>query len=168
MIITAIIDLQDRLAPAMSGSDAMLQNAATLITGSKEFGHRIVVTEQNPDKLGGTVADLEIDREAAIAKMCFDASDLILPSSGPVEKVIVAGCEAHICVRQTVRGLKARGVDVVVAVDAIGSRKEIDYRTSLQAMQAMGAELGTVESILFDWLGTAEHEKFRTVSRLIR
>lgn len=168
MIITAVIDLQERLVPAMAGSDVMLQNAAKLIAGSKTLGHPVAVTEQNPDKLGGTVADLMVAPGTAISKMSFDASNLILPSSGAVDRVVVAGCEAHICVRQTVRGLRARGIDVVVAVDAIGSRKEIDYRTALQSMQAMGAELGTVESILFDWLGTAENEMFRKISRLIR
>ncbi|MGV0878973.1 isochorismatase family protein [Martelella sp. FLE1502] len=168
MIITAIIDLQERLVPAMAGSDAMVANAAKLVAGSQEFARPIVVTEQNPDKLGGTVADLQIDRETAIAKMSFDSSDMILRASGAVETVVLAGCEAHICVRQTVRGLRARGIDVVVAVDAIGSRKDIDYRTALQSMHDMDARLETVESILFDWLGTAEHDSFRKISRLIR
>ena len=169
MILVAIIDLQDRLVPAMSGSQDMVAAAGRLIAGAREFGHGLVVTEQNPDKLGGTVPDLGVAAGGALSKMSFDASAEILgAATSDPEAVVIAGCEAHICVRQTVRGLRARGIRVIVAADAIGSRKEIDYRTAVQSMQAMGAELETVESILFDWLGTAEHDSFRTISRLIR
>lgn len=61
-----------------------------------------------------------------------------------------------------------RGLRVIVAADAIGSRKEIDYRMALRAMENKGEEMATTEAILFDRLETAEHAEFRQISKLIK
>ena len=169
MQLTAIIDLQERLVSAMNEADSIVEAAGKLIAGARLLGMQPIVTEQNPDKLGSTVAALEIGTCSAIPKMSFDSSGILFANgAAEADAIVIAGCEAHICVRQTVRSLRARDMRVIVAADAVGSRKEVDYRTALRAMEAMGAELATVEAILFDWLGTAEHQYFREISRLIK
>lgn len=169
MNLVAIIDLQEKLVPAIEGCDSVLEAASKLVFGARLLEIPLAVTEQNPAKLGSTVTSLDLSDVSAISKLQFDSSDLLLESVGFKPKAIyLAGCEAHICIRQTVRGLRDKGYRVIVAADAIGSRKSTDYQLSLRAIQAMGAELATVEAVLFDWLGTAGHEKFRQISKLIK
>ena len=81
---------------------------------------------------------------------------------------MVTGCEAHVCVLQTVLGLRAAGRKIFVARDAIGSRKPEDKETAIRRMERHGAEIVTSEMVAFEWLQTAEHPKFRQASALIK
>lgn len=162
-----LIDLQERLVPAMLDGDRMVDAARKLLTGSGLLGRPAFATEQSPDKLGGTVAALPLP-SPAIAKTAFDASPLIVERTAPGGTLVVAGCETHICVLQTVAGLLKAGRKVVVAADAVSSRKALDRDTALAGMRAMGAQISTVEAILFGWIGGAEHPQFRAFSRLIK
>ena len=166
-VTLALIDLQDRLVPALSGGTEMVAAAGRLLEGSRLLGRRVVTTEQAPDKLGPTVADLSLP-SPAFAKVSFDASAILLEHIPPGEVITIAGCETHICVRQTVIGLLRAGRPVVIAVDAVASRKVIDRETALGSLSRLGAELSTVEAILFDWIGSADHPQFRAFSRLIK
>nr|WP_229582487.1 isochorismatase family protein [Paracoccus sp. S-4012] len=162
-----LIDLQERLVPAMLDGDQMVEAARKLMAGSDLLGRPVLATEQSPNKLGGTVAPLPLP-SPAIAKMDFDASTLILDRAAPDDTLVVAGCETHICVLQTVAGLLRAGRKVVVAADAVSSRKALDRDTALTGMRSMGAEISTAEAILFGWIGGADHPQFREVSRLIK
>lgn len=163
----AMIDMQKRLVQAMADRDEIVAAASKLLQVARILDHRIVVTEQNPLKLGSTLAALQMNIDTpTIAKMEFDASARLADAAdGPW---IVAGCEAHICILQTVRGLLEKGQRVIVAADAIGSRKPFDKDIALRNLAHAGAEVSTVEAILFGWLGSAGHPDFREVSRLIK
>ena len=84
------------------------------------------------------------------------------------KEVVVAGCEAHVCVLQTVLGLVAAGRRTVVATDAVGSRDPADKAAALERMAGHGAELVTSEMVLFEWLGDARHPRFREVQKLLK
>jgi nicotinamidase-related amidase len=81
---------------------------------------------------------------------------------------LVCGIEAHVCVQQTVLDLLAAGWRVYVAVDAVGSRFDVDYRTALARMDASGATLTTVEAALFEWCQVAGTPQFKQISQLVR
>ncbi len=151
----------------MLDGDQMVEAAQKLVTGSGLLGRTVLATEQSPDKLGATVPPLTLP-SPAIAKTAFDASSLILERTAPDEALVVAGCEAHICVLQTVTGLLRAGRNVVVAADAVASRKAQDRDIALAGMRALGAGVSTVEAILFGWIGGADHPQFRQMSRLIK
>ena len=70
--------------------------------------------------------------------------------------------------QQTVIDLLAGGWRVYVAVDAVGSRFEVDYRTSLARMDSSGAVLTTTEAALFEWCEIAGTPEFKQISRLVR
>jgi nicotinamidase-related amidase len=76
--------------------------------------------------------------------------------------------EAHVCVYQTVRDLVGRGVEVHVPVDAVVSRHEADFDTGVALCEKAGAIRTTTETIVFDWLGRAGTDAFRTISKLVR
>ena len=85
-----------------------------------------------------------------------------------INKVLLSGIEAHVCVQQTVCDALAAGLAVYVAVDAIGARHAIDHDTALRRMESYGATLTTTESVLFEWCETAERPEFKKISELIR
>ena len=104
--------------PAISGAPRVLENAARLTAAATRLDVAVTTTEQDPDKLGPTVESVaSLLPIPAVAKSTF-AADLALGGS----TVVVCGCEAHVCVLQTVLALRASGHDVAVVADAVGSR----------------------------------------------
>jgi nicotinamidase-related amidase len=85
-----------------------------------------------------------------------------------VAKLLVVGIEAHVCVQQTVLDLMAASYRVYVAVDAVGSRYEIDYQTALKRMESSGATLTTTEAALFEWCAKSGTPQFKQISALVR
>jgi nicotinamidase-related amidase len=92
------------------------------------------------------------------------------PQSNPDERntVVIAGCEAHICLMQTALDLLEDEFDVWVVTDACGSRTERNRDAAFDRLAGAGAELVTTEMVLFEWLRTAEHPLFKPVQALIK
>lgn len=163
-----IVDFQARLMPVIDHGDRAILNARRLLDASTLFDVPCLLTEQNTRGLGPTVAELTTDRDAIFHKMTFDATrtqGFILPDS---HAVVVAGCEAHVCVLQTVLGLIHQGRRVFVVRDALGSRQPESKEAAIRRMERHGAEIVTTEMVIFEWLGTAAHPKFREAIRLIK
>jgi nicotinamidase-related amidase len=104
--------------------------------------------------------------------VAIDAATLVeravnLLPAGPGE-IVVAGCEAHVCVLQTVLDLLAAGRRVAWAADATGSRDLADRAAAIERARQHGAEIVTSEMVLFEWLHDARHPKFREVQKLLR
>ena len=95
-------------------------------------------------------------------------------ASGPrwkthqVRHVALVGIEAHICVAQTALELLARGYEVQVPVDAVGSRFAEDREVALRRLERAGAILTTAEATLFEWVESADHPQFRAISALVK
>lgn len=166
-----VIDLQGRLMPAISGGGAVIAAANRLIRVAEALEVPVVFTEQNPRGLGGTVAEVVgAEPRRVVSKMSFDAAaePAFLAALGDARTAIVVGCEAHVCVLQTVLGLLRAGRRVFVVEDAIGSRAPENRARAIARMQANGAEIVTSEMAIFEWLGTAENPKFRAVLDVVK
>ncbi|MEQ8901797.1 MAG: isochorismatase family protein [Roseovarius sp.] len=166
-----LIDFQARLMPAIHDGDAVTTQASKLLSAARLLDLPRSYTEQNSEKLGGTVTSLAPEQgETVLSKMSFDAcrDSAVAEDLSDNATLIVAGCEAHVCVLQTVLGLLDRGKRVAVAADATGSRTPANRDAALARMAAHGAEIVTTEMVLFEWLGTAEHSKFRDIKQLIK
>ncbi|WP_083901527.1 isochorismatase family protein [Azospirillum sp. B4] len=166
----AVIDLQTRLMPAIRNGDAIVANARRLLTAAGLLGVPALFTEQNPRGLGNTVPELAADPSTVVAKMTFDATPApgLMERLGPDHAVVLAGCEAHVCVLQTALGLQEHGRQVYVVEDAVGSRTAESKAAALRRMERHGVEIITTEMALFEWLGSAEHPRFREVIALIK
>ncbi|MHC4398336.1 MAG: hydrolase [Planctomycetota bacterium] len=165
-----VVDMQEKLLPAIAGSDRVTWNVRRLIDGAKILGLSVAATEQYPKGLGSTVPELAERLGPTPSKLSFSCGECFeifdsLESRG-VHKILVCGVEAHVCVQQTVLDLLAGAWRVYVAVDAVGSRYEVDYRTSLGRMDSAGATLTTTEAALFEWCERAGTPEFRQISRL--
>lgn len=164
-----VIDIQSRLMPAIHESAGVVKNARRLGDVASMLGVPSLTTEQNPKGLGATVDALPASADI-VTKMSFDAArEATLLAKIDADRDIVAlGCEAHVCVLQTVLGLLDAKRRVFVVADAIGSRDPANRDAALRRMERHGAELVTTEMVVFEWLGTAEHPKFREAVALIK
>ncbi len=166
-----LIDLQQRLMPSIAGGEAVVANAKRLAEAARLLDVPVLATEQNPAGLGGTVAALAPLPSKVLSKNFFDATreatfDGSLPAERPI--VVVAGCETHVCVMQTVLGLLRHGRPVALVSDAVGSRREDNRDAALARAKAHGAELVTTEMVVFEWLETSDHPRFRDALRLVK
>lgn len=82
--------------------------------------------------------------------------------------IVIAGCEAHVCLMQTALELLEAEFDVWVVTDACSSRSERNRDAAFDRLAGAGAELVTTEMVAFEWLRTAEHDCFRDVLPLIK
>ena len=82
--------------------------------------------------------------------------------------IVIAGCEAHVCLLQTALELLEEEFDVWVVTDACGSRSERNRDAAFDRLAGNGAELVTTEMVAFEWARTAEHERFREMLLLIK
>lgn len=164
-----LIDIQERLMPAIDRSERVVAHALKLVEVARLLGVPIVATEQSPGKLGRTLAGIG-DVGRALPKTSFDAcaEPTFLEAVLGDRELVVAGCEAHVCVLQTVLTLLAHRRRVVVVQDAVGSRAAESREAALSRMAAHGAEIVTTEMVLFEWLRTADHPRFKAMSTLIR
>lgn len=169
-----IIDLQERLMPAIHEGDAVVRNALRLAQTAKLLGIPVLGTAQNPQGLGPNVAEVHAQCDRVFAKMDFDACaeqaflDALAVERGERDDLIVAGCEAHVCVLQSVLGLLGRGHRVRLVADATGSRVPFNKQIALERARDAGAELLTTEMVLFEWMRSAEHPRFKDMLRLVK
>jgi nicotinamidase-related amidase len=163
-----VIDVQARLMPAIEGAEAVLLNARRLLDAAALLAVPVLFTEQNPAGLGVTVDALQ-PAQPVLHKMAFDACrDGGLAAMPGRAALVVAGCEAHVCVLQTVLGLLSAGRRVFVVRDAVGARRTESKEAAIARMARAGAEIVTTEMVVFEWLGTAAHPRFRDAVRLIK
>ena len=151
-------------------------------------------TEENPSKLGENLADIRALCQRTLAKMHFSArrrgpgrmaaragqgapGQRAQPAQAPAEgaaaaeernTIVIAGCEAHVCLLQTALDLLEDEFEVWVVTDACSSRTERNRDAAFDRLAGAGAELVTTEMVGFEWLRTAEHPRFRDVLALIR
>jgi nicotinamidase-related amidase len=166
-----VIDVQVRLLPAIAQASAAIANVRRLVAGAALVDVPVLFTEQNPTGLGRTVDGLVPEAGAEVVhKMSFDA----VRAPGFMQRlpdrrdIVLVGCEAHVCVLQTALGLLDAGRRVFVASDAVGSRVVESKETAIRRMERHGAEVVTTEMVLFEWLGTADHPRFREAVALIK
>lgn len=168
------IDIQERLLPAIHDGARVQRNADILLQAAHILQIPALLTEQYPKGLGRTVPQIRAAAGSSpmLEKMHFSAwrDDSIrahIETAGrPL--VVIAGVEAHVCVLQTALDMAEAGCRVAVVADAISSRHPDSARVACDRMMAAGITLATTEMCLFEWLGTASHPAFKTLSGLIK
>lgn len=164
-----IIDFQARLMPAIHDGARLVANARRLVEAAGLLSVPILMTEQNPAGLGGTVPELA-GAGPVVTKMSFDAcaEAAFLEALAGDGQLVLCGCEAHVCLGQTALSLLAHRRRVAVVQDAIGSRLPETKEAALRRLERHGAEIVTTEMVIFEWLRSAEHPRFREVLKLVK
>jgi len=189
-----LVDYQPRLMPAIFEGSLVLANAVKLAQMARLLQLPVVGTEQNPSKLGENAPEIRSLCQRTLAKMQFSGVEeglgewlrplvkpvagnarslpkhLHKPSNTPTERnsIVIAGCEAHVCLLQTALHLLEDEFDVWVVTDACSSRTERNRDAAFDRLAGAGAELVTTEMVAFEWLRSAEHPQFKALQSLIK
>ena len=189
-----LVDYQERLMPVIQDGAAVLANARRLAQVAKMVQVPVWGTEQNPQRLGPNDAQLRALCDKTLAKMHFSAvadglAEWLAPppaaprgnarslprhlqKSQPVSSerpsIVVAGCEAHVCLLQTALDLIEEEFEIWVVTDACGSRTDRNRDAAFDRLAGAGAELVTTEMVAFEWLRSCEHPSFKDMLGLIK
>ena len=167
-----VIDVQERLLPAIRDRERLVWNIRRLIDAAKVLNVAVAATEQYPKGLGATAAPLAERLGPRLEKLMFSCRECtqLLEDwrQAGIHRILLCGIETHVCVQQTALDLLGLGFRIYVAVDAVGSRYEVDDLTALRRMELCGAVLTTAESAMFEWCVRAGTPEFRAISRLAK
>jgi nicotinamidase-related amidase len=171
--VVVLVDYQARLMPTIHDSTTVIANALLLARAAHVLGIPVLGTEQNPAGLGPNVTDVKNECARTLTKTYFDACsdglvDALREAREDCDEVIVAGCEAHVCLMQTSLGLLRAGKRVWVVESACGSRRPTDHAAAMQRLARAGAMIVTHEMVLFEWLLNCDHPRFKDVLKLIK
>lgn len=169
-----VVDIQDRLLPAVRDQDAVVANARVLLQAADALGVPVLASEQYPRGIGHMVEPVAelVPEGATVEKLHFSC----LADPGFARRfaavgrrqAVICGLEAHVCVLQTAEQILGAGHEVFVVADAVSSRAEASHALALRRLEADGARIVTTEMVVFEWLGQAGTPVFRELSRLIK
>ncbi len=167
-----LLDVQTRLLPAIFEAPRVERNCAIVSRAARILGLPIIVTEQNPTRIGGTVETVAaaISDFEPIPKMRFSAwpdAQTQIEASGR-KTVLLCGLESHICVLQSALDLIEAGYTVWIVEDAVSSRQERNQRIGMERLKLAGAFPTSVESALFELLQSADSPQFKAILALIK
>ena len=164
-----IIDVQEKLFSVMPKPHTFINNIVKLQKAAKILKIKNYCSEQYPNGLGKTIDKInenffELTKKFEKVEFSVQLSKI----SDLTSQYIVCGIEAHVCVLQTAMNL-AKNNNVYVVQDAISSRYEKDYLTALSRLDKHpNIHIVSCEMVLFEWLRTSDHSKFKTISQLIK
>lgn len=169
--ILLLIDVQEKLLPAVLNSNALIERCEWLLKLAKKMNVPILVSEQYPKGLGPTLKQLQVyfNPQDCVDKTHFscmsDASYVQHLKQFHKKQLILIGMEAHVCVLQTALEMKEQGFEVFVVVDAVSSRGEQNLKYGLKRMKHDGVHLVTSEMVFFEWLRMAGTPEFKELSK---
>jgi nicotinamidase-related amidase len=179
--VVVIVDMQERLAAAMSRRDEVAARVVLLCESASITGCPVILTRQYPQGLGDLVQPLvqaarrmeaagqSVHRADKVAFDCFAEPDFVaaLERTGRTQ-LLVAGMETHICVTQTTLAGLDRNLNVHVAADACCSREEYAHDMSLMRMSRAGAVITTAESAAYELVGAAGTAEFKALLQAVK
>lgn len=170
-----LIDVQEKLFDRIERAQDILRVLQTALEGFQILGLPLFVTEQYPQGLGTTIAEIRRclpESQQFLAKTSFsclgDTACRERLTSHPASQWILMGIEAHVCVLQTAKDLLAAGKEVAVLNDAISSRSIYDFSTAIAEMRDIGVRVTSTETALFELLRESKAPEFKQISSLIK
>ena len=170
-----LIDVQEKLYPHLDRAAEVVATMQKALKGFQILRLPIVVTEQYPEGLGPTVPVLRQclgDQQQYWSKTSFsclgEAALREYLLALPIDHWIVLGAEAHVCVLQTVKELKAAHKEVVILNDAITSRSVYNFSTAIAEMRDVGVRISSTEAVLCELVKDSRSPEFKRISLLIK
>lgn len=166
-----VIDIQERLLPLILNANSLENKVKMLLTGAGSLDIPCFLSEQYPEKLGKTIASIKnhsfknvySKRSFGLGLDCDFLSDIQTPN------IIICGIESHVCVLQTVLQILESGTHTpYVVADAIDSRFPEDTTWAIERLKQEGVKLLSAEMIVFEWLQTSTHKKFKEIAPVFR
>jgi nicotinamidase-related amidase len=173
--VLLVVDLQERLLPVIDGKERVLKNSLLLLRLAEALELPVVLTTQYRKGLGALVPEVAAAAPAAepldkTSFGCFGDEGIAKRLAGLPgrDQLVVCGVESHICVAQTVLGGLARGLQVHVVADAVGSRAAESREVGLARMERAGALLSTAEMAVYELMGRSDSPAFKKMLPWLR
>lgn len=164
-----VVDIQEKLLPAIANKDFLVKNAQLLIRLAGMLNLPILVSTQYKRGLGDTAPEIAslVQNAIGLDKTefgCFNNEGFcsaVKTLPGNRTTMLLCGMETHICVMQTALGAMNQGYVVHVASDAVGSRSEWNYHIGLNRMQDAGAVISSTEMMMYELLRSSSSPVFK-------
>jgi nicotinamidase-related amidase len=162
--VLVVIDAQPGFLRKLEEGRAttMRDRIAWLVRLAAPLGVPVVVTEEEPDRNGGTVEPIDAALPAdagrhskpafGLAENAAIVSDLERHGRGTA---VLCGLETDVCVAQSALGLDDRGFRVIVVEDAVAS-PGASHEQGLARMRDAGLELVGLKGLVYEWIRTVE------------
>lgn len=169
-----VVDIQEKLAPAIHDGDTVTANALRLLRASAQLAVPAFVSEQYVRGLGPSLPAI---REAGSHARFFEKTHFSCAAEPGVldllravgrRQIIISGTETHVCVLQSACGLLEAGFQVFLVADAASSRTPANRDAAIERLRAVGGHIVTTEMVLFEWLHKACTDEFRALLPLIK
>jgi isochorismate hydrolase len=170
-----VIDLQERLLPAITGHERLLKNGLLLLELAKRLSIPVVLTTQYRKGLGA-VSPAVLAKAPGVEPLdkvtfgCFwdEAFVKRLDELADRDQLLIVGVETHICVCQTVLGALEKTYAAHVVSDAVGSRTEANHEIGLSRMERAGALVSSTEMAVYELLGRSDTAVFKEMLPLLK
>jgi len=150
-----------RLGPTVDGLHAALRQARARTLSKMQFS----AAEEG---LGEWLRPEVLASQAPQGNARSLPKHLQKPAASQRQSIVLAGCEAHICMLQTALDLVEDEFEVWVVTDACTSRTERNRDAAFDRLASAGVELVTTEMVAYEWLRSAEHPAFKAVLQLVK
>lgn len=171
--ILAVVDIQPSFMQGIHEIDRVVRRAGFLIDCAQLLEVPVVSTEQYPSRMGGMDPLIgERLRERPFSKMAFSCCGSLdfknaIAATGR-RTVVLVGIETHICVTLTALDLLTSGYRVFVCPEAVSARSVEMHKLGMERMRDSGAIASHTETLVYEWMATAENPKFRDVLALVK
>jgi nicotinamidase-related amidase len=169
-----VLDVQERLLPAMADAEAFTDRVAFAIEAARHFKLKVIFTEQVPEKLGPTLPRL---RQLAPGARVFKKSSFsALQATGlqdylrdqNIYHLLICGLETPVCVYQTALQAADLDHDTTLLSDCLASRRPEDDAFVLPALTRSGCHLLPSETVFYSMVADASRPVFRGFSELVK
>jgi len=171
--IVVVVDMQPTFLNGCVEHEQILNRSKFLVECAAKLEVPMVATVQYPDRMGGTEESLHaLIQGETFPKMVFsccgsEGFNAVMESTRS-QQVILVGIETHICITQTALDLLEQGYEVYLAVDAISSRSAQSSKIGLQRLRDAGAWVCHTESVVYEWMKSAESPAFKEVLQIVK
>lgn len=169
--VLIVVDLQEKFLAPIVNSDVVVRRCKFMIEVANLLDVPVLATVQNSERMGGVIseiADLVPEADDKMRFSCCGSEEFMSNFRAHRRgQAVIVGIETHICVNQTAHDLMRTGSEVFVVADACAARGT-GHEIGLPRLRQAGITIAHSESIVYEWLGTASHSKFREVLQIVK
>jgi nicotinamidase-related amidase len=164
-----VVDMQERLLPAMHERDRVVSNTRLLLRAAKVLDLPVVMTTQYLKGLGPTHPEIAEFAPTTppfdkLTFSCFGSTEFKRAvAAAQRDTLLLCGVEAHICVLQTGLDALAAGYQVQLVADATSSRTALNADIGRRRLEIAGAVPSSTEMAIYELLVASGTPAFKAL-----
>jgi nicotinamidase-related amidase len=175
-LASILMDIQPKLTSSFEEAKLkiLLDSLDLFMDSMACFSIPVVVTEQAPEKLGGSLRQIaeKLPKCTLIQKNTFSAfgehSFCEWLTENSINHLLLSGIETSICIYLTAVDALKNGLGVTIISDCVLSRRDTDADTALNELSKAGASILSLETILYSLMASSSHPKFKEICSLVK